>query len=149
MEQTTMPCVVPEELSALLTTLVSVFCYRYQSDNPWAIATGIRNKFECLTDDQKGMFHINLHDWYVSLYTAEHWGEMEHCVGLFQPPIREDRKCFVFGRNKEKSDPCMNSTDDHFAYCSFHLHILLLERRREPLADIIFWKQTTSVLDIK
>ena len=137
--KTDMLRVVPSDMSALLTTLVLVFCYRYQSGNPWGIATAIRKIFGCF-DIEGETFHINLCNWYRTLFMAESWDDMERCVGLFQPMVRRNCRCFVFGRNpeSEETDPCMNWTYGEYAYCPNHLHLIQWDHERDPLSKHVY-----------
>ena len=118
-------------MCALLSTLVLVFCYRFQSHDPWDIATGIRDNFNGLNQTQKELFRINLHNWYTSLYTANSWAQLHMRVGLLNPRPKKDRRCLVYGRKLQRDGSkrnCLNASTKNAAYCSFHTQMLLTEQ---------------------
>ena len=110
-------------MGVLWTTLVLVFCHRYQSDNPWSIARCIHTSFDRLNVKEKRMFRVHLQNWYMSIYNATDAAEVERHVGLLQPPFREHRICSVI---VGEYNLCRNEVDTDCAYCSVHRSSLLL-----------------------
>ena len=137
--------VVPDGLCAVVTTLVLVFCRRFQYAYPWKIAMAIRDHVVRLNKTHKEMFRIRISNWYRHLYTAKSWGEIETIVGLLQPPDRQHRKCLVVVDHRGTAiQPCLMQSCAGHAYCQYHRYILLMERWHNKenggCANPIDWK---------
>jgi hypothetical protein len=136
--------VVPTGLCAVLTTLILVFCRRFQYADPWDVATVIRNHLMRIPNKtQLEMFRVNLANWFRHLYLAKSWAELERGVGLLNPPERVNRKCFVIP-NYGTPTPCANHPCPGHAYCNDHRYMLLMERWHDfehgNCNDPIDWK---------
>jgi hypothetical protein len=137
--------VVPSGLCAVITTLVLVFCRRFQYGNPWDLATAIRDQVTRIPNkSQLEMFRINISNWYRHLYTAKSWPELEQRVGLLNPIERKNRQCLVLYNLGIGSLECIMDPCPGHAYCSYHRHALLMARwhnkENGKCSDPIDWK---------
>jgi hypothetical protein len=122
--------VVPFGLCAVITFLVMMCCFRFQSGNPWMIAECINHTFRRVSIAEKGEFRINVTAWFVSIYKANHWKTIAQLLGVCGDISRDTiiynpRMCGVL--DTSNTTYCDNAVCDGRIFCAQHYYNLVLQ----------------------
>jgi hypothetical protein len=116
---------VPSGLCAVLSLLVLVCCFRFQSTNPWGLANSIKHVFMAMNDAEKKAFRVNLTNWYMNIYRAKSWRGVAELMCVCNVIPSGGYTCGVLLGSDGRQ--CTNPTCPRNVLCEKHYYRMVLQ----------------------